>query len=228
MISQNATLFQISRYALSSKSRFGINHTQWHQLFQGEASTIINGIDCYQERHRPLKMASLVYERENCVDDIKCRALLDTGAGNSYASTALNERLNKRPTHVEHKRIEMMVCSTIQKVQGYTVKVSSIDGKFEMTTRINKVDKGVLLTVPNPKHDELISKYRHLQGVLMDDTDKKSELPIHVILGASEYSRIKMETKPRIGQSSEPVAELTTLGGQLCPPERKLPPPMFI
>ena len=146
------------------------------------------------------------------VDGIKCRALLDTGAGSSYASTALIERLNKRPTHVEHKRIEMMVCSTIQKVQSYTVKVSSIDGKFEMTTRINKVDKGVLLTVPNPKYDELISTYRHLQGVIMDDTDEKSELPIHVILGASEYSRIKMETKPRIGQPAEPVAELTTLG----------------
>ena len=67
VISQNAALFQISRYLLSSKSRFGINHTQWHRLFQGKASTIINGIDCYQERHRPLKVASLVYERENCI-----------------------------------------------------------------------------------------------------------------------------------------------------------------
>ena len=49
MISQDETLFQISRYPLSSKSRFGINHTQWHGLFQGKASTIINGIDCYQD-----------------------------------------------------------------------------------------------------------------------------------------------------------------------------------
>ena len=48
----------------------GINHTQWHRLFQGKASTIINGIDCYQKRHRPLKMASLVYERENCNGDV--------------------------------------------------------------------------------------------------------------------------------------------------------------
>ena len=30
------------------------------------ASTVTNGIDCYQERHRPLQMASLVYEREIC------------------------------------------------------------------------------------------------------------------------------------------------------------------
>lgn len=46
VISHNATLFQLSRYPLSSKSLFGINHTQWHRLFQRKASTIINGIDC--------------------------------------------------------------------------------------------------------------------------------------------------------------------------------------
>lgn len=146
------------------------------------------------------------------VDGIKCRALLDTGAGSSYASAALIERLNKRPTHIEHRQIDMMLCSTVQKVQGYSVTVKSVDGKFEMMTKINKVDKGVLLTVPNPNYGELISKYRHLQGVVMDDDDKKSELPIHVILGASEYSRIKTETKPRIGQPSEPIAEFTMLG----------------
>ena len=46
----------------------------------------------------------------------------------------------------------------------------------------------------------------------MDDNDEKSELPIHVILGASDYSRDKMETKLIIGQPLEPIAELTTLG----------------
>ena len=80
------------------------------------------------------------------VGGIKCRALLDTGAGSSYVSAALVERLNKRPTHVEHKQIEMMLCSTIQKVQSYIMKVASVDGKFEMTTKVNKVDKGVLLS----------------------------------------------------------------------------------
>ena len=136
------------------------------------------------------------------VDGIKCRALLDTGSGSSYASAALVARLNKRPFHVEHRQIEMMLCSTVQKVQSYSVKVGSVDGKFEMTTRVSKVDKGLLLTVPNPNYEDLIRKYCHLQGVVMNDDDKKSELPIHVILGASEYSRIKTETKPKIGQTT--------------------------
>ena len=46
----------------------------------------------------------------------------------------------------------------------------------------------------------------------MDNKDKKSELPIHLKLGANEYSIIKTETKPRIGKPSEPIAELTMLG----------------
>ena len=37
----------------------------------------------------------------------------------------------------------------------------------------------------------------------MEDNDKKSELPIHLILGASEYSRVKTETKPRIDKPSD-------------------------
>ena len=52
----------------------------------------------------------------------------------------------------------------------------------------------------------------------MDDTDTKPELPIHMILGASEYSKIKMNAKPKVGQPGEPVAEQTALGGALMSP----------
>jgi len=146
------------------------------------------------------------------VDGIRCRALLDAGAGSSYVSANLVERLNKRPTHVEHKQIEMMLCFTIQKVLSYKVKAASVDGKFEMTAKVNKVDTGVLLTVSNPRYEERIDKYPHLKRVVMEDNDRKSELPINLVLGAGEYSRIKTETKPRLGKPSEPIAELTTLG----------------
>ena len=46
----------------------------------------------------------------------------------------------------------------------------------------------------------------------MDDEDTKPGLLIHLILGASEYSRIKTDTKPRIRKAGEPITELTTLG----------------
>ena len=43
----------------------------------------------------------------------------------------------------------------------------------------------------------------------MDDHDPKEELPVHVVLGANEFSKIKMKEVPRVGMASEPVAELT-------------------
>ena len=69
------------------------------------------------------------------VDGIKCQALLDTGAGNSYASAALIKQLGKQPSRMVHKRIDMMMCSTNQKIYQYDVKISSIVGDFNMAGR---------------------------------------------------------------------------------------------
>jgi hypothetical protein len=52
----------------------------------------------------------------------------------------------------------------------------------------------------------------------MNDCDTKRELPIHLILGVNEYSRIKTSTKPRVGHPGEPVAEFTTLGWTMMSP----------
>ena len=81
-----------------------------------------------------------------------------------------------------------------------------------MTTMVSKVDKSVLLSIPNPRYADKIKTFSHLAGVTMDDEDTKPKLPIHLMLGASEYLRIKTHTKPKIGKAGEPIAELTTLG----------------
>ena len=56
----------------------------------------------------------------------------------------------------------------------------------------------------------------------MNDTDTKAELPIHLILGTSEYTRIKVQEMPRVGQPGEPVAELTRLGWVLMSPGKEV------
>ena len=53
---------------------------------------------------------------------------------------------------------------------------------------------------------------------MMDDMDTKQELPIHVILGASEYARLKTSSVPRDGNPGEPVAELTSFGWTIMSP----------
>ena len=41
------------------------------------------------------------------------------------------------------------------------------------------------------------------------------DVPVHLILGTSEYARIKTETTPKIGKPGEPIAELTRFGWTL-------------
>ena len=100
------------------------------------------------------------------VDGIRCRALLDTGAGSSYASAALISKLNRKPDRREYKTIEMMMTSTSQKIEMYKVQVSNIKGVFSLSTTLSKVDKGTLLTIPNPRYGDTIAKYQHLKGVI--------------------------------------------------------------
>ena len=39
----------------------------------------------------------------------------------------------------------------------------------------------------------------------MNDDDTKPELPVHIILGASEHAQVKTEAKPRVGHPEKPV-----------------------
>ena len=53
------------------------------------------------------------------------------------------------------------------------------------------------------------------------DSDTKNLLSIHIILGASNFAKIKIETCPRVGQIGEPSAEQTKMGGIIMLPSRK-------
>ena len=66
------------------------------------------------------------------VEGVLCRALLDTGAGSSYALAALLNKLPKRSLAKEVRRIEMMLGATIREVELSTIKVRSIEGSEEL------------------------------------------------------------------------------------------------
>ena len=58
----------------------------------------------------------------------------------------------------------------------------------------------------------MIQEFSHLKRVNIDDTDNKASLPKHMILGTSEYSRIKTKHVLRVGAPGEPIAEYTAFG----------------
>ena len=82
------------------------------------------------------------------VHGVKCRALLDTGAGSSYASAALLDRLRIQPHQHEVRQIEMMLGTVTKNVEIFKVQVSSMKGDFSLVTEVTKVDKRQLLALP--------------------------------------------------------------------------------
>ena len=86
-------------------------------------------------------------------------------------------------------------------VEVYKVEVSNLKGNFKITADVNKVNKPQLISLPNPCFQDMIQEFRHLKGVSMDDTDSKANLPIHMILEPSEYTRIKTKHILQMGEA---------------------------
>ncbi|KAK3716737.1 hypothetical protein QZH41_006308 [Actinostola sp. cb2023] len=143
---------------------------------------------------------------------IKCRALLDTGAGSSYASAALLNRIPRRECKTQVRKIEMLLGVSTKEIELSTIEVKALSGQFKLSVEVTKVDKSELLYLDNPKYEELIKTYSHLKGIEMADHDEKDQLPVHLILGAGEFAKLKVSSPPKIGQPGEPVGELTRFG----------------
>lgn len=94
-------------------------------------------------------------------------------------------------------------------MEVYKTTISSLDHLLHMDINMNKVDKNVLVATRNPKYHVVLEQYAHLAGMKMNYHDQKQQLSIHMVSGASDYSKINIATKPRTVQQGEPVVELT-------------------
>ena len=116
----------------------------------------------------------------------------------------------------------MLMDTVKKKIEIHKLKIASTDGSFEITREVSKVEKDVLLKLPNPRYEAMIKKYPHFEGITMEDTDTKDELPIHMVLGTGVCSNIKMKVLPRIGNPDEPIAEQTRFGWVIQSPGKEL------
>ena len=111
----------------------------------------------------------------------------------------------------------------------YDLKISDTSNKFHIKTEVTRVERGELLSLDNPKYKEIIASNSHLQGISMEDHDEKERLPVHLIIGSGDYSKIKTATKPRVATPGEPVAELTKFGWTIMSPGEEVNlNPMFL
>ena len=62
-----------------------------------------------------------------------------------------------------------------QKISIDNVKVESLNRTFTFQREFNKLQKEVLIILPNLKYTELIEIYEHLIGIQMNERDTKLE-----------------------------------------------------
>ena len=155
------------------------------------------------------------------INGVTCRAMLDTAAGSSYVSASLIDHLKLRNYTTRKKSIQMMFTTQESTVKIFSLDVCDNNGESVFRgVEMTKVDRENLLTIPNPQYEKVKKKYKHLRDISFGDTDLKPELPIHVILGISEYTQSKTATVPRIGKPGEPIAEHTKFGWVMMSPGR--------
>ena len=124
----------------------------------------------------------------------KFRAMLDTGAGSSFASSTFIHHIEIKPAYWEAKSIETMTTTMHQKFPVYGVKLWSTDGINSLDVKLNKLDRPVLTTLNNPRIADLKKKFPYLNGIQFDCEDEREQHPIHLILGVGDMVKIKAAT----------------------------------
>ncbi len=115
--------------------------------------------------------------------------------------------IGREPVRQESKTIEMMFQNTGRTIRVYDVELAGKNDEFKAIIEMNGVERKVLLSIRNPQYKEVITTNAHLQVIKMNDDDQKKNLPIHAILGASEYALIKTQTPKRVGEMGQLIAE---------------------
>ena len=99
------------------------------------------------------------------IGGFKFRALLDSGASHSYASSTAIELIKVRPKSTGLRHIAMLTGITTRTMQVFDVVISSVSGDFKLGVDITKVNKRELLVLENPCYEQIIEANPHLKGV---------------------------------------------------------------
>ena len=102
----------------------------------------------------------------------------------------------------------------------YNITLESITiPEFHIKIECVNAEKEILTFLPNPMIKEVKAKFAKLRRLKFSDDEGSDKLqPVHIILGAADYQRIKTTEPVVLGKcpDRDPVAELTMLGWTLA------------
>lgn len=144
------------------------------------------------------------------------RIMIDTGAGSSYIGSDLVTKLQSSPVRRETRCIEQMYGTVTKRVELHSVNIQStaIEG-FNLDVQCINAEKDILTFLPNPRIKELKRRYPRLRKLPLSDEETLTDnIPVHIILAAADYQRIRSTEQPILGKNpdADPGAEFTMLG----------------
>ena len=104
---------------------------------------------------------------------MKSHALIDTGAGASYVTSKFISLINKKSLRIETKTIQTLINTSRKKIPIYSVQISDAKHQFSFQTELRKLEKSILVELPNPKYLKLQNKYQQLKDPEMMITIRK-------------------------------------------------------
>ena len=126
----------------------------------------------------------------------------------------LVDLLKAKPARTLTRGIKTIIGLVTKRIETYDVNNGDTQGRFTLPVCATKIEQRELLSLENPNYPEMLKRYSHLKGVQMEETDTKKILPIHVILGANEYTKIKMAGYQRVGVLESPLLNKPGSAGQ--------------
>ena len=86
------------------------------------------------------------------INGYKFRALLDSGASHSYASSTVIKLIGAKCKSVGVRQIVMLTGVTTRKTHAYDASVESLNKDFVLDVSLTKIEKNELLELKNPRY----------------------------------------------------------------------------
>ena len=103
-------------------------------------------------------------------------------------------------------------------VYNITIESSNIE-EFQLKVDCINAEKDILAHVQNPKITRMKNQNPRFSGLCFQEEGETQDLfPVHVILSAADYQRIRTNEPPVLGlnTNTDPIAEFTKLEWTLC------------
>ena len=155
--------------------------------------------------------------------EVKARALIDSGAGLSLVSRRVAQTLDLplEPSHLQFSAVQGAPCKPSYHITNLTI--SPLQDRSKKISCRPAVVQMVTCDLP-PEPIRPVTDLPHIMGLELADVDYHVPGKIDILLGADMAPQIMVRQLLRSGADSEPIAQATQFGWAISGPVQRINP----